>query len=94
MKEVTLSITQKCDEIKKHVNDIIKASNEDFLNLEVTNGAFYLSQIIDDIETLYKDKLDLLKINFVVNKYCCRGISKICERKTFITGFKLVKNRD
>lgn len=69
-KEIAVNITQKCDEIKKYVNEIIKASNEDFLKLEVHNSEFYLSEMINEINTFYKDKLDLLKTDFTVNKYC------------------------
>lgn len=69
-KEIAVSITQKCDEIKKYVNEIIKASNEDFLNLEVNPGEFYLSEMINKINVFYKDKLDLFKTVFTINKYC------------------------
>lgn len=69
-KEIAVSITQKCNEIKKYVNEIIKASNEDFLNLEVNMNEFYLSEMINKITAFYKDKLDLLKTDFEVHKYC------------------------
>lgn len=67
--EIAQNISEKCNEIKGYVDDIIKASNEDFLNLEVENGEFYLSELVDEISSFYKDKLSLLKTEFVVGKY-------------------------
>lgn len=68
-KEVAVGITHKCNEIKKYVNDIIKTSSNDFLNLEVQNGEFYLSDMMNEINRFYNDKLDLLKIDFSIDKY-------------------------
>ncbi len=67
--EIARNISEKCNEIKGYVDDIIKASNEDFLNLEVENSEFYLSELVDEISSFYKDKLSLLKTEFVVNDY-------------------------
>lgn len=67
--EIAQNISEKCNEIKGYVDDIIKASNEDFLNLEVENSEFYLSELVDEISSVYKDKLSLLKTEFVVNDY-------------------------
>lgn len=67
--EIAQNISEKCNEIKGYVDDIIKASNEDFLNLEVENSEFYLSELVDEISSFYKDKLSLLKTEFVVGKY-------------------------
>ncbi len=67
--EIAQNISEKCNEIKGYVDDIIKASNEDFLNLEVKNSEFYLSELVDTINSFYSDKLGLLKIDFVINKY-------------------------
>lgn len=68
-KEAAAGISEKCKEIKGYVDEIIKASNEDFLSLEVNNGEFYLSQLIKKINSFYKDKLELLKIDFYIDKY-------------------------
>lgn len=67
--EIAQSISDKCTEIKGYVDDIIKASNEDFLNLEVSNGEFYLSKLVEETRNFYNDKLNLLKIDFVIDKY-------------------------
>ena len=67
--EIAQNISDKCVEIKGYVDDIIKASNEDFLNLEVQDGEFYLSELVNSIKTFYIEKLKLLKINFSVSEY-------------------------
>ena len=67
--EIAQNISDKCVEIKGYVDDIIKASNEDFLNLEVQDGEFYLSELVNSIKAFYIEKLKLLKINFSVSKY-------------------------
>ena len=67
--EIAQNISDKCVEIKGYVDDIIKASNEDFLNLKVQDGEFYLSELVNSIKAFYIEKLKLLKINFSVSEY-------------------------
>ena len=67
--EIAQNISEKCTEIKSYVDDIIKASNEDFLNLEVQSGEFYLSELVESTRSFYTDKLNLLKTEFVIDKY-------------------------
>lgn len=67
--QIALKIDEKADEIEKYVSEIIKASNEDFLNLEVKSGEFYLKELISEIDTYYSEKLTLLKIDFHIEKY-------------------------
>lgn len=68
-KEIGISICGKCDEIKGYVDEIIKAYNEDFLDLTVDNGEFYLSAVVAEIKAFYSDKLMLLKCDFTVGKF-------------------------
>ena len=63
-RQVAQGINNKCVEISDYVSRIVAASSDDFLNLDVTNGEFYLSQVIDPINAMYSDKLELLKIDF------------------------------
>ena len=67
--QIAENINAKADEIESFVSQIIKASNEDFLNLEVTSGEFYLSGLVDKITSYYREKLQLNKINFFVGDY-------------------------
>nr|MBP3598424.1 HAMP domain-containing histidine kinase [Eubacterium sp.] len=64
--EIAGHINDKADEIENFVSQIIKASNEDFLSLEVENGEFYLAEILEKITTYYTEKLELLQIDFEV----------------------------
>lgn len=68
-KEIAENINSKADEIENFVSQIIKASSEDFLNLEVNKGEFYFSEMINRITGYYTEKLELLKIGFNVAGY-------------------------
>lgn len=67
--EIAESINAKADEIEGYVSQIITASREDFLSLEVTIGEFYLSEFADKISMYYTEKLSLVKTEFTVGKY-------------------------
>ena len=67
--KVAESITEKVDEIEGYVSQIITASREDFLSLEVDMGEFYLSELIEKITGYYREKLALIKTDFIVGKY-------------------------
>ncbi len=66
--EIAGHINDKADEIENFVSQIVKASNEDFLSLEVENQEFYLSEIIKKITTYYTEKLELLQMDFQVER--------------------------
>ena len=68
-KEAALGISKKVDEIEKYVTALTKSASDDFLKLEVKNGEFYLSKLIDEINGYYKEKLSLNKIDFVIEEY-------------------------
>lgn len=68
-REIAESINRKADEIKGYVTQIITASREDFLSLEVKNGEFYLSELVQNIEAYYREKLTLVKTEFIVGQY-------------------------
>ena len=67
--EIAGRINAKADEIEKFVSQVIAACNEDFLNLSVQMGEFYLSQAIKQISEYYAQKLELLKTEFKVSDY-------------------------
>lgn len=67
--EIFENINAKADEIEDFVSEIIKASSEDFLNLEVDISEFYLSQAIEKIENYYSEKLGLVKTVFFIDDY-------------------------
>lgn len=67
--EIAESINEKADEIEKFISQIIKASNEDFLDLETNQGEFYLTELIYKISEYYKEKLELIRITFTIDNY-------------------------
>lgn len=67
--EVLQGISNNAKEIRKYVDEIISASREDFLNLEVVMGEYYFSEIISAIKLLYEEKLALVHIPFQVADY-------------------------
>jgi signal transduction histidine kinase len=67
--EIADSINKKADEIESFVSEIVKASNEDFLHLEVNITEFYLSQTVNNILDYYTEKLSLIGTDFSVGEY-------------------------
>lgn len=67
--EIAESINEKADEIEGYISQIITASREDFLSLDVCNSEFYLSELVTKIQAYYTEKLRLVKTNFSVEKY-------------------------
>lgn len=67
--EIAESINKKADEIESFVSEIVKASNEDFLYLEVAAGEFYLSEVISMIVNCCEEKLTLAGVGLTVGSY-------------------------
>lgn len=59
-------IARNAKEIKNYVDEIVAASREDFLNLEVNPGEFYLSEVLAAVKTYYRDKLSVIHTEFTV----------------------------
>lgn len=68
-REVAENIHVKVGEIEDYIAEIVKASNEEFMNFEVENDEFYVGDALTYIEEYYKDKMQLNQIEFVVEKY-------------------------
>ncbi len=62
------SIVRNAKNIHKYVDEITVASREDFLNLEVKSGEFYLSEVMHELEAYYKDKLSVVHTQFVTDR--------------------------
>ena len=67
--EVIESIHAKADEIEGYVSQIITASREDFLSLDVEMGEFYLSALAENLRAYYTEKLALIKTEFSLGEY-------------------------
>lgn len=66
--EALQGIARNVKEIKGYVNEIVTASREDFLNLEVRMGEYYLSEVMKATESYYKDKLSVIHTEFQVDE--------------------------
>lgn len=62
-------IRRNVKEIKNYVDEIVAASREDFLNLEVNESEFYLSDVIKATQVYYGDKLSVIHTKFVIEEY-------------------------
>lgn len=78
--KIAENISAKADEIESYVSEIITASREEFLSLEVNNGEFYLSELADKLSLYYTEKLSLIKTDFVVGSYADCMISGDIDR--------------
>lgn len=67
--KIAENINEKADEIEGYVSQIITASREDFFSFEVNMGEFYLSELVEKIAGYYKEKLALIKTDFIIGKY-------------------------
>ena len=61
-------IEKNVREIKKYVDEIVAASREDFLHLEVQCKEFYLREMMKTIILYYKEKMMLNHTEFVVDE--------------------------
>ena len=68
-RETAENINAKADEIERYVSQIIGASREDFLSLDVKNGEFYLSDLIQSVSSYYREKTALVKTDFRIGEY-------------------------
>ncbi|MBQ3516833.1 MAG: HAMP domain-containing histidine kinase [Lachnospiraceae bacterium] len=67
--EALQGIARNVKEIKGYVDEIVTASREDFLNLEVKNGEVYLSAVVDSIQAYYREKLSVIHMDFAVENF-------------------------
>lgn len=79
-KEISINITAKCEEIRCYVDDIAKTSSEELSELDVKEGEFYLSELMDRIRSFYTEKLNLLKTEFTIDKFTDSIIGGDCDR--------------
>lgn len=79
-RKIAENINEKADEIEGYVSQIITASREDFLSLEVNMDEFYLSELIEKITECYREKLALIKTELIVGKYKNRLLSGDLDR--------------
>lgn len=62
--EIAEHINQKADEIEKYISEIVRASNEDFLDFQVENQEIYIGKVLEEIRAYYQEKMVLNQIDF------------------------------
>lgn len=67
--EVAEHISEKVDEIETYISEIVKASNEDFMEFEVENREFYIGDVLQAISEYYQEKMKLNQIDFCIKSY-------------------------
>ena len=69
LRDVAVKLDENAEEIEKYVARIISASGDDFLDLNVKNGEFYLSESINQIKEYYSDKLKTVGTELTIDEY-------------------------
>lgn len=67
--QVAKGICEKADEIEAYISKIVQASNDDFLDFDVSCGEYYMADVIQQIDAYYNDKMKLSQITFEIEKY-------------------------
>ena len=65
--EAIQGIVKNVKEIKGYVDEIVMASREDFLNLDVNVEDCYFSKVMKEVVSYYKDKLSVIHTEFDVD---------------------------
>ncbi|WP_028043499.1 sensor histidine kinase [Candidatus Stoquefichus massiliensis] len=62
-------IGEKASEIENYVEEIIKSSREDILNIQVKNEDFYLQDLMEQVLSVYDEQCALWHIELIVHPY-------------------------
>lgn len=76
--EVYNNINAKADEIEKLVAEIMRTETEDIIAFDIKNSEFYLSTVINYINSYYSDKLT--NTDFTIAKYSDCILNGDCDR--------------
>ncbi|MEH2943638.1 HAMP domain-containing sensor histidine kinase [Lachnospiraceae bacterium KK002] len=63
--EIARNIREKAEEIESYVGEIVKASNEDFLDFQVESREFYIREALGQIRSYYQEKMALNQVEFI-----------------------------
>lgn len=62
-------IGEKAGQIEDFVSEIVKASKEDIIHIEIEKGEFYLKELVQWIVTCYGEKCALRKCSLTIGEY-------------------------
>ena len=69
LQDVAVKLNENAEEIEGYVARIISTSGDDFLDLNVREGEFYLSETINTIRKYYADKLKTVGTELTIDDY-------------------------
>ncbi len=67
-----LQITRKAAEIEGYVEEIMKNSREDILDIQVIQGEFYLKELMEQVREAYGEKCAIRKMELEIGRYVNR----------------------
>lgn len=73
-------IDVKVVEIEKYIDEIIKSSREDILDLQVNNGEFYLQDLMEKVLSVYDEQCKLRQIDLIIHPFDNKIIKGDFER--------------
>jgi signal transduction histidine kinase len=80
-RERTLTaIIRKTDEVEECLNRLVRSSSEDLLQIDVTNGEFYLDDLLASLQQVYAEKLKLLGVPLRLGSHTNRLLAGDQER--------------
>ena len=62
-------IRKNVGDLRRYIDEIVAASREDFLALEVREGEFYLQDALEEVKVYYNEKFNAIHTEFTVEKY-------------------------
>lgn len=73
-------IGEKAAEIENYVEEIIRSSREDILDVQIEEGEFYLTDLMKRVLAVYQEQCDLRQIKLTVQKFDNRLLKGDIER--------------
>lgn len=64
--DIAVNIDSKVNEIEGFISEIVTASNDDFMDFEVTNTEIYVKNVIDYVDRYYTEKMNISQIDFTI----------------------------
>lgn len=68
-KSAMIQITEKTVEIEKYVDEIMKSSRENILDIEINNQDFYLQDLMNKVLSVYQEQCYSRQIELIVEQY-------------------------
>jgi len=68
-RQTALAITDNARQIEKLVAEIVQSQTEDIIDIEVTDGEYYLTDLIRRLTATYKEKLALIHTDFQIDAH-------------------------